>query len=69
MADEPLDHRLPSLMAIRKSEELPLTVGHQRMFKLSQGVQQAYLPVHKSPLGIHQVEFFVQSRPGRFDGG
>jgi hypothetical protein len=30
-----MDHRLPSLMAVRKSEELASTVSHQRMFKLT----------------------------------
>jgi hypothetical protein len=37
MADRPMDQRLPSLTAVRKSEELPLTVGHQRMCKLNPG--------------------------------
>jgi hypothetical protein len=37
-----MDHRLPSLTDGKKSEELPSTVGHQRMFKLTPVSQFAF---------------------------
>jgi hypothetical protein len=35
MPDGSMDHRLPSLVAARKREELPSTVGHQWRLKLT----------------------------------
>jgi hypothetical protein len=54
-----MDHRWPSLTAIRKSEELPLTVGHRRMFKLAQGAKSLFVQFFWGNTFFHEISFGI----------